>query len=233
VPRAQSVSANQKSGTNRNSRRSLRVQHRNASLNAEDFFSNREGLAKPKYIRNQFGGEVDGPIKKDKSFFSFAYDRIKLTGRFSAGQHIRPDERRRCLPFKRMADRWQMPYLAARSARYFGTNRVPILPEPVRVRTIGATVYRTLSAALLLFRPSHGYRRRLLTAALIKTSVQKIVCSVSVNYYRQTIADKFGGGPLVTTGPISSSTFNHFHNISVTETHIFKPASSQRIHHCS
>src|SRR5256885_4294588 len=71
------VSANQKSGTNQ-FHGALYEFNRNASLNAEDFFSNREQLPRPKYIRNQFGGEIDGPILRDKTFFSFAYDRIKL-----------------------------------------------------------------------------------------------------------------------------------------------------------
>src|SRR5256886_7655872 len=61
------VSANQKTGTNK-FHGVVYEFNRNASLNAEDFFSNREGLPKPKYIRNQFGGEIDGPIKRDKTF---------------------------------------------------------------------------------------------------------------------------------------------------------------------
>src|SRR5438128_1915902 len=51
------VSANQVTGTNK-FHGALYEFNRNASLNAEDFFSNREGLAKPKYIRNQFGGII-------------------------------------------------------------------------------------------------------------------------------------------------------------------------------
>src|SRR5438874_884093 len=74
------VSANQKSGSNK-FHGVLYEQNRNASLNANDFFYNREpGNAgtKPKYIKNQFGGTVGGPIKKDKTFFFFGYDRLKL-----------------------------------------------------------------------------------------------------------------------------------------------------------
>jgi TonB dependent receptor len=74
------VSANQKSGSNK-FHGVLYEQNRNASLNANDFFYNREpGNAgtRPKYIKNQFGGTVGGPIKKDKTFFFFAYDRLKL-----------------------------------------------------------------------------------------------------------------------------------------------------------
>src|SRR5882672_7385354 len=77
------VSANQKSGTNK-FHGALYEQNRNASLNANNFFYNRDlgndpTLAKkPKYIKNQFGGAVGGPIRKDKTFFFFAYDRSKL-----------------------------------------------------------------------------------------------------------------------------------------------------------
>src|SRR5690349_12018736 len=74
------VSANQKSGTNKFHGVAYE-QNRNATLNANDFFYNRDaGNAgtRPKYIKNQFGGAFGGPIKKDKTFFFFAYDRFKL-----------------------------------------------------------------------------------------------------------------------------------------------------------
>jgi len=83
------VSANQKSGTN-GFHGALYEFHRDSALNAEDFFSNREGLPKPKYVRNQFGGELDGPIKKDKTFFSFAYDRLKLIAGTAAANTFVP-----------------------------------------------------------------------------------------------------------------------------------------------
>src|SRR5580658_7118561 len=38
-------------------------------LNANDFFANSEGLAKPKAISNQWAADVGGPIRKDKTFF--------------------------------------------------------------------------------------------------------------------------------------------------------------------
>ena len=71
------VSVEQKSGTNK-IHGALYEFHRDRSLDASDFFSNRAGSAKPKYIRNQFGGEIDGPIVKDKTFFAFAYNEISL-----------------------------------------------------------------------------------------------------------------------------------------------------------
>src|SRR5205807_2238578 len=69
------VSASQKAGTNQ-FHGVLYEFNRNRSFNASDFFQNRQGSPNPKYIRNQFGGEIDGPIIKNKTFFAFAYDQI-------------------------------------------------------------------------------------------------------------------------------------------------------------
>src|SRR2546423_3859010 len=65
------VSANQKSGTN-SFHGAIYEFNRNASLNAGDFFNNSGGLPKPKYIRNQFGGESNGPVPKEQTFLRFS-----------------------------------------------------------------------------------------------------------------------------------------------------------------
>ncbi len=49
--------------------------YRNASLNANSFFSNRAGRELPAFRRHVFGGVIGGPIKKDRLFFFSTYER--------------------------------------------------------------------------------------------------------------------------------------------------------------
>src|SRR5215510_14713378 len=61
-----------KSGTN-NLRGSAFEFMRNDALDANDFFNNRAGRAKPEFKQNQFGGTLGGPVFKNKSFFFGSY----------------------------------------------------------------------------------------------------------------------------------------------------------------
>ncbi len=59
---------------------------RNRDTDANDFFSNRQGLAKPKNIRNQFGGNISGPIVKNKLFAFFDEETTRIiTGQLRSG----------------------------------------------------------------------------------------------------------------------------------------------------
>jgi len=48
--------------------------HRDTDLEANDWFNNNNGVGRPPLIRNQFGGNVGGPIKRDKAFFFFDWN---------------------------------------------------------------------------------------------------------------------------------------------------------------
>lgn len=62
-----------KSGTNRFHGTAFEF-HRNENVNANDFFQNRAGKAKPPFTFNQFGGTFGGPIRKDRTFFFLNYE---------------------------------------------------------------------------------------------------------------------------------------------------------------
>jgi hypothetical protein len=52
----------------------LFLANRNTSTTANDFFNNRAGVARPKLIRNTYGGAIGGPIIKDRFFFFYSYE---------------------------------------------------------------------------------------------------------------------------------------------------------------
>jgi hypothetical protein len=62
-----------KSGTNK-FHGNINEYHRDTDLEANEWFNNFEGLPRSPLIRNQFGGNVGGPIWKDKVFFFFDYN---------------------------------------------------------------------------------------------------------------------------------------------------------------
>jgi hypothetical protein len=51
---------------------------RNDVLDAKDWFANRDGLKKPPDRQNDFGGVFGGPIIKDRTFFFFSYEGLRL-----------------------------------------------------------------------------------------------------------------------------------------------------------
>jgi hypothetical protein len=60
--------------------------HRNAALNANDWFANRAGRDKPDFKRNVFGGTIGGPVRipglydgRDRTFFFYDYEGTRQT----------------------------------------------------------------------------------------------------------------------------------------------------------
>ena len=51
---------------------------RNDAFDANNFFNNRAGRAKPDFSQHQFGGTIGGPIVKDKTFFFFDYQGYRV-----------------------------------------------------------------------------------------------------------------------------------------------------------
>src|ERR1700733_4393072 len=51
---------------------------RNSDLDAKDWFTNFNGLPKPEERQNDFGGVLGGPVRKNKTFFFFSYEGLRL-----------------------------------------------------------------------------------------------------------------------------------------------------------
>jgi hypothetical protein len=51
--------------------------NQNAMLNANTFQNNANGQARPAFVRNQFGANVGGPIKKNKAFYFVNYSGLR------------------------------------------------------------------------------------------------------------------------------------------------------------
>jgi hypothetical protein len=62
-----------KSGTN-HFHGNINEYHRDTDLEANEWFNNFDGVPRSPLIRNQFGGNVGGPIWKNKAFFFFDYN---------------------------------------------------------------------------------------------------------------------------------------------------------------
>src|SRR5262245_52077862 len=67
---------------------------RNSVLDAKDWFVNFNGLAKPEERQNDFGGVLGGPVFKDKTFFFFSYEGLRLR-QPSTQQSVVPDNQSR------------------------------------------------------------------------------------------------------------------------------------------
>ncbi len=67
-----------KTGTN-NWHGALFEWYRGAFGVANDWFNNRDSVAQANLVRNTFGGALGGPVKKDKAFFFYSFEGMRLS----------------------------------------------------------------------------------------------------------------------------------------------------------
>jgi len=78
---------------------------RNSALDANDWFADHLGLPKPAERQNDFGGVFGGPLLKDKTFFFFSYEGLRLRAP-STQESVVPDT-----PSRQQAQAMGLPIL--------------------------------------------------------------------------------------------------------------------------
>ncbi len=68
--------------------------NRNNAAAANDWFSNKDGVAKPFLNQNQFGASLGGPVKKDKLLFFFNYEAYRRKEQYLANRTILTEDAR-------------------------------------------------------------------------------------------------------------------------------------------
>ena len=210
------VSANQKSGTNR-FHGAVYEQNRNASLNSNDFFFNREPGnegTRPKYIKNQFGGAVGGPIRKDKTFFFVAVDRYKLLQGNTAANTFVPTAFA-LNEMKTNAGTIGQAILAAYAPR---TSDSPCPDDLGGLQTGG-----TNAVGCLTFQDPVTTTQNTYYARVDHNFSSRDRLSFAANIARYTALDQFGGGSILATGSIPFTNIANTHNLALIETHTFSP----------
>jgi len=249
------VSVNQVSGTNK-LHGVLFEQNRNATLNANNYFYDRQlndnnALPanerapfpnRPKYIKNQFGGEVEGPIKKDKTFFSFAYDRYKLLASTTAANTFVPTSAGLAYALANANGNGSgTPSITQQVLSAFPpvTSNAPcpnvddLTANPNGVVTGQGTAPDGLPGywdnglpnpvGCLSFSDPITDTQDTYYGRVDHNFSSKDRLSFTANVSRYNRLDEFGGGPLTTKGPIPFTNTIHSHNLTVNETHVLSP----------
>jgi len=205
------VSTVQKSGTNGFHGVAYEF-NRNTDFNASDFFANRNGSPKPELIRNQFGGEIDGPIVKNKTFFTFAYDRLDIAAGYTIVQTVPTP-----------SELTAMSTNAGPNAQHYFSAFSPLTsttPCPAQEANYpGSTGH---FGCVSEFDPTPT-RQNAYVGRIDQNFSTHDRISFTANISRYNYTDKFGGGYPTAAQPINYLDNEHYHNLALIETHIFSP----------
>jgi hypothetical protein len=215
------VSAIQKSGTN-SFHGVLYEFLRNASLSANDFYSNHTAVynndgtlkssytPKPKFTRNQFGGEADGPLWKDKAFFQFSFDRLLL----NTGANLN-------IQVPTAAELTAMSTNAGPLATYF-LQKYPLLTSESTCLNEGSAALGHIGCFGTLDPNQTSQNTYALKFDYVFNS--KDLLTFTTNFLRYTNTDKYGGNTAsATVQPFGSTDLENYHQFVLTETHSFSP----------
>ena len=203
------VSTIQKSGTN-GFHGVVYEFNRNTDLKANDFFSNRDGLPNSEYIRNQYGGEIDGPVVKNKTFFAFTYDRVDIRQAGSFAQAV-----------PTTSELSAMSTNAGPIAQHYITQYSPLTsntPCPAEAQNFPDAIGHI---GCVTGADPQDTGQNVYVARIDQNFSEKDRLSFTANISRYTYTDKYGGGYPTAADPIPYLDKEHYHNLALNETHVF------------
>jgi len=206
------ISAVQKSGTN-SFHGAVYEFNRNRSFNASDFFSNRADSPKPKYIRNNFGGEVDGPIIKNKTFFSGTFDRVDLR---TGGNLV--------TQVPTSSELAAMELGAAPNAQYYFKTFSPLTSNalcPAEVQNAPSAVGHIGCVQQFDSTPT---KQNIYVGRVEQNFGTINRLSFTANISRYNYTDQYGGGYPTGGTPIPYLDNEHYHNLALLDSHVFSPS---------
>ena len=205
------VSTIQKSGTN--SFHGVAYEfNRNTDFNASTFFDNRAGNPNPIYIRNQYGGEVDGPIIKDKTFFMFTFDRLDLHQGNTINQVV-PTPSELAAITKNAG-----PLAKAYLAQYQPVTSNALCPAEAQNAPDAIGHMGCINVFDPILTGQNTYVGRIDHNFSAKDRL-----SFVANIVRYNNTDTWGGGYPTGAKSIPGVDNEHYHNLSLVETHVFSP----------
>ena len=194
---------------------------RHDKLDANDWFANRNALARPELRQNDFGGVLGGPIRKDKLFFFGSYERISVRQPHVANTYVPSLLSRQSAPavVQPLLNAFPLPTgenfangTAAFAASYSDPSsldsggvrmdyrpwervtifgRYSIAPSDLVLRAPTAYAYNT--------KESYKYRTQTATVGSNQTLTPRVISELRLNYSRSRShstfsLDNFGGG---------------------------------------
>jgi hypothetical protein len=180
---------------------------RNDVLDANDWFANRNGLRKPQERQNDFGGVLGGPIIKNKLFFFFSYEGLRLRQPRTSQNVVPSLASRQAAPpqIQPFLNAYPLPNGAALSGGFAQFNASFSNPSSLDAYSIRAD--HTLNSKIQLFgrysySPSEVSSRgngtgifstnlRTVTFGLTHTITSKVINEVRANYSSQTATNRF------------------------------------------
>jgi hypothetical protein len=154
---------------------------RNDQLDANDWFLNRSGKPKAAARQNDFGGVLGGPVRKNKTFFFFSYEGLRLRQPNTLATDVPANSLRQAAPaaIQPLLGMFPLPtgpeYTDAKTGK--GTGLAPYLSafsNPTTLNTPAIRIDHALTSRLQLFgrydyAPSYGGVRGSGSAANVTT----------------------------------------------------------------